>query len=138
LKRVLICLGLAIALVFASTAFAATKTFKGPDSAGGHVKFTAVVHHGDFTKVRGFKWVDVPITCDQPNQTTSGNFTFSAPVNNKGKFSFNGSNGTSTAVVHGKFKTRRKATGTFRLSGDPNSSQTNCDTGLTTWKAHKT
>jgi hypothetical protein len=139
LKRVIICLALAIAVVFATTAFAATKTFKGTDAAGGTVKFTAVIHHGDITKVRGFQWADIPMTCDEPNQTTSGNFTFSAPVNNKHKFTFNGSNGTSTATVHGKFKTRRKAVGTFRLHGSPSpGTQDNCDTGLTNWKAHRT
>jgi hypothetical protein len=133
----LICAGVVVALAMATVALANTRSFSGRFQGGGTDSFEAKFRHGDAVKVKsGWTWTNLPVPCPGADTTSSAHFTFPMPVNNKRKFHGSGSNGSSTASVHGRFsRSGQRAHGTFRLRGNVNN-RPNCDTGLVVWHAH--
>ena len=141
MKRIFVCAGLVVALVFATTAFAVTRHFSGTVQGGGTVTFATKFRHGKTKKViPPMKFRSVPISCDQGD--TILNYTLAGSpikVTNR-KFTYLGSpNRPSQAKITGTFTNHGKnAHGTFRDHGTfANGTDTGCDTGTVNWTAHK-
>ncbi len=115
-------------LAFSVTAFASTtRTYQGT-AAGGAVRFKAVVHHGEFRRVKEFHWVNVPIQCDEGRFETSGHL-HPGRVNDRGKFRVSFPGGR----VKGKFyDAGRKARGFIH---DDVGQFHHC--GKVHWRAHR-
>jgi hypothetical protein len=144
-KLMLVCVCLTASLVLPSTATAAKRQFAGPAGAGGTITFkTQVNKKGKNTKVLlPVEISNVPISCDQGDTVLDYEIAKGGPVKNlkiqNKSFSFTTSPSEQPplAVTTGKFVTRKRATGTFRDSGDFDANHTNCDTGTVTWSASK-
>lgn len=135
MKRIVITVVAVIAVAFASLAIAGTTKYSGTVDQGGTVKFKIVKHNGN-TIARGFHWKNVPVTCQTgTGTTTTGNFTFSTPVNN-GHFEFHGSNSSSAATAKGDLRKHGKAAGTINVHGNL-AAGSNCHTGKDKWHAAK-
>jgi hypothetical protein len=141
MKRMLVCAGLVVALVFATTAFAVTRHFSGTVQGGGTVTFATKFKHGKTKAViLPMKFSNVPISCTEGD--TVLNFTLTGnPVHvTNRKFTYLGASGRpSQAKITGTFTNHgRNATGTFRDHGNfANGTATGCDTGTVDWTAHK-
>ena len=141
MKRMLVCAGLVVAMVFATTAFAVTRHFSGTVQGGGTVTFATKFKHGKTkTVIPPVKFKSVPISCDQEdttlNYTRTGN---PIKVTNR-KFTYlSAPNRPSQAKITGTFTNHgRNVHGTFRDHGTfANGTFTGCDTGTVNWTAHK-
>ena len=141
MRRMLVCAGLVVAMVFATTAFAVTRHFSGTVQGGGTVTFATKFKHGKTKTVIPpvkFKACRSPAT----RRTRSLNYTRTGNpirVTNR-KFTYLGApNRPSQAKITGTFTNHgRNAHGTFRDHGTfANGADTGCDTGTVDWTAHK-
>jgi hypothetical protein len=141
MKRIVMCAGLVVALVFAATAFAATRHFSGTVQGGGTVSFATTFENGKTKSVKlPLKFNAVPISCDQGDTTLNYSLTGTTLKVTNRKFSFVSTpGGASTARITGTFTNKGKnANGTFRDRGTfAGGAATGCDTGTVNWTAHK-
>ena len=141
MRRMLVCAGLVVAMVFATTAFAVTRHFSGTVQGGGTVTFATKFKHGKTRWViPPMKFNSVPISCDQGNTTLSYTLKGNPIKVTNRKFTYLGSpNRPSQAKITGTFTNHGKnAHGTFRDHGIfGNGTDTGCDTGTVNWTAHK-
>jgi hypothetical protein len=141
MKRMLVCAGSVVALVLATTAFAATRHFSGTVDGGGTVSFATKFKDGKTkTVIPPVKFTAVPISCDQ-GDTVLTYILKGDPIRvTNRKFTFLGASGRpSQAKITGTFTNHgRNATGTFRDHGNfASGAVTGCDTGTVDWTAHK-
>jgi hypothetical protein len=141
MKRIVICAGSVVALVFATTAFAATRHFSGTVQGGGTVSFATKFEDGKTKTMKPpLKFSAVPITCDQGSTVLNYTLTGSPITVTARKFTYTTAPGGPThAKITGTFTNKgRNANGTFRDYGTfANGAATGCDTGTVHWTAHK-
>jgi hypothetical protein len=124
---------IAVAGLAPSAASAASYTGTFPD--GGTMSFKTVTRNGKITRVKGFAWSGVPVTCKQGDFTYSAQLPFSLAVANR-LFSITVPDGSVIQSVSGRFTNhRRKASGTLNAYGILGIGQTNCSTGKIAWSA---
>lgn len=142
MKRIIVCTTAIVALVFAASAFAVIKPFKGPiTDCGvtncGKVRFDAKIRHHVVKKVDNFivrQWLT---HCDDGNiritNESGGGF---GPMDVHHRH-FTGDFGTTTHThITGAFsKSKKKAHGTVEFTGDVGT-HTNCHAGPDKWHAH--
>ena len=127
----------AVAIVVAGLApsVASAASYSGTFPDGGTMSFKTVTRHGKITRVKGFAWNDVPVTCKQGDFTDSSQLPFSLSVASR-LFSITVPDGTVVQSVSGHFTNhRRKANGTLNVYGILGIGQTNCSTGKIAWSA---
>jgi hypothetical protein len=137
-KKFLIPLALAVALVVPAQAGAKTKHYVGAVSPSGSLSFNVVQKkHSKKKSVRGFSFSGIPVTCSDGAKTTHGFVSFPVKLN-KGNFNISASSSVSGASleVHGNL-----SAGTIHLSGDlpidPSGTGSSCDSGVLNWTAQR-
>jgi hypothetical protein len=118
-----VALAAAIAAVAATTALAGTPpppNFGGSFDSQSFLGFTAVSHHGRYTKVKRFQWDS--LKCQAGGERFTGGlhdpFTVKKDRRFDGKQPVSGVTVPMKATVHGRFnKKGTKATGTLKLTG---------------------
>jgi hypothetical protein len=144
-RRVLIPAALAVALTIPAGAAASTHGYSGTVDPSGTLSFKVKKKHGK-TRVRAFRFEQIPVTCDAGADTTFGKLEFAIDVKRK-KFHAvavhrpDGSEG-STLKLRGKLTDKgRRATGTIRVFGSPplesGNTGVNCHTGKRPWSAER-
>jgi hypothetical protein len=139
-QRVVVAVGLVIALAFPALALAQRRTYFGPAAGGTNnagVEVSARLTQGSPVKVKRFEWHNVPGTCSGFGPTaTTGEFPSVVAVKH-GKFhataTFN--RGRTKVTIRGRFKhSNRRMAGTLRVRG----TVAGCpavDTGVVSWHA---
>ena len=145
MKRIVLAV-LVLALVLPAHAAAAKRSYSGAfDAVQGSIDFTLKkkgTKKRKKTSVRGFTFLEVPITCDTGSATTSGRLTFGMRVAKK-RFSADADDDQGSSLhVEGTLKQKgKRVVGTLRVFGsvplDPDGQirGTNCDTGVLEWSA---
>ena len=145
MRRVLIPAVLAAALTIPAGAVASSHAYSGAVDPSGTLSFKVKKKHGK-TRVRAFRFEQIPVTCDAGADTTFGTLDFGIKVKRK-KFHAvavhqpHGSEG-STLKVRGRLTGgARHATGTIRVFGAPplgsGNPGVNCHTGKRPWTADR-
>jgi hypothetical protein len=137
-KRFLIPLALAVALVVPAQAGAKTKHYVGAVSPSGSISFNVVQKkHSKKKSVKGFSFSGIPVTCAEGAQTTHGFVSFPVKLHG-GSFNINASSSSTGASLQAS---GNLSAGTIHVSGDlpidPSGTGTNCDSGTLNWTAHR-
>jgi hypothetical protein len=138
MRKFVIPVVLAMALVVPAQAAAKTKHYTGTVSPAGTVGFKVTQkRHSKKKRVSGFNFAGIPVNCADGSHTTHGFVSF--PVNvKKGRFNIVASSSVTGATleVHGNL-----GAGTIRVAGnvpiDPAGQGTNCDSGVLPWTVHR-
>jgi hypothetical protein len=139
-KRIVIGVGLIVALAFAAVAVANIRHYHGHVRGGGKLRFETKVRHRETIKVKTFVFKRVPMECDN-GASTVGDVGSPPPpmrVNQEHRFhgDFTSGNGRKRLRIRGRLRDHdQKARGILRVSGDFGGGATNCHTGKAHWRA---
>ena len=139
MKRFLVPLALAIALALPAQALAGVETYTGPISPSGSVILKVKKTDGTPTKVNSFTFLDLPVTCEDGEDTPSGRYPLegnksTATIKNK-KFKISaGEVDTGAGLEVRGTVSRKRAFGTIELAGDT-PEHSNCASGVLDWTA---
>jgi hypothetical protein len=138
LRKLVMPVVLALALLLPAQAGAKTKHYTGTVAPSGTVNFKVVQkRHSKKKSVSGFSFFGVPVSCADGAHTARGFVSFPVKLN-KGRFNIVASSSVTGAQleIHGNL-----AAGTIHLSGntaiDPSGTGTNCESGVLNWTAHR-
>lgn len=138
MRKFVIPVVLALALVIPAQATAKAKHYTGTVSPTGTIGFKVVQkRHSKKKSVSAFNFAGIPVACAEGPKTTHGFVSFPVKLN-KGKFNIVASSSVTGATleVHGNL-----AAGTIQIAGnvpiDPSGTGTNCDSGILSWTAHR-
>jgi opacity protein-like surface antigen len=138
-KRFLVPLVLAVALVVPAQAAAKSRHYVGAVSPSGSISFSVVQKkHSKQKSVNGFTFSGVPVNCADGPTTTHGNVTFPVKLHKNGSFNISASSSVTGASLQ---VSGNLAAGTIHVSGDvpidPSGTGSNCDSGILSWTAQR-
>ena len=110
----------ALVLALVATSLASTTAYKGAFATAGKVSFDIVKRNGE-KKVANFRWVGVPIKCEEGSTTFGGQLTHKISVKD-GAFDYTADNFEGGVVtIEGQLGSHgAKVTGTMEARGDMN------------------
>jgi hypothetical protein len=144
-KRIVVCATLIVALAVPTVAGAWTHVFDGKFDPSGTIELKIRKLHGR-SKLTTVKFREVPISCDQGNETTSGNVLKQRVPVEGGKFRLTAratsADDHSTLKLVGRLTHHgRRAKGTMRVHGAvvplDGGTHGRCDTGRLRWHASR-
>jgi hypothetical protein len=146
-KRLLVCLLLALALAVPAQASARQREYDGTITPSAELGFKLKFKKGEKPKVKGFTFSDVPITCGGVPNTTFGKITGGLKVRKK-RFGAQLVNDAGTSNLHVAGTVSKSGSiGTIRVFGDgvplqdpptdPPVTGTDCETGVLDWTASR-
>ncbi len=144
MKRAVLPLAVALAILLPSEALAGTSTLKGKletTTGEGRVAFELKRKANGTRKVLHWRWRDLPIECAEGSRMHTGEFLDGGlRVSEERSFYGRGlyqENPNNVAEVSGSFpESWRNAEGTFEVSGDT-SQGTGCKSGVVDWTARR-
>jgi hypothetical protein len=144
MRRILLCVGLALALAIPAGALAATKALFG--ELDGHPDSTVKIRTAsgnDGVSVKSFAVKDFDVSCEDGATVALKRvkLTGRIPVGDKGGFSERDDNGETVFKIRGELKRDgKRATGTFRHFGSlegQDGAVHECDSGRLSWTAKR-
>lgn len=140
MKRLLIPLALAIALVVPAQAGAKSKAkhYVGAVSPSGSLSFNVVQQkHSKEKSVKGFSFSNVPVTCAEGPATANGVVSFPVKLSG-GSFNINASSTSTGAALRASSSV---FSGTIHVTGnvplDSGVIGSDCDSGVLSWTAQR-
>lgn len=145
MKRLLVCLALVLALALPTQAFAKTREYTGTVAPSGTLEFKWKKKKKRKPKVKGLTFSQVPITCAEGANTTTGRLTFGIKVRKK-RFQADAKDNEGSMLTVAGTVSKGGSSGTIRVFGatpldnpptDPPTRGTGCDTGVLNWTASR-